>query len=402
MRPLDLARMSTGALTRQRRRSLLCLVGLAIGVSAVIVLTAVGEGARGYVESQFEVLGSHTLVVLPGKVETTGALPGFGGVPNDLTLADARAVRERVPGVLRVSPVVVGNDTVEAGGRSRQVAILGTNAEFREVRGLSVRHGRFLPEGPWEAGAPVAVLGTKLATELFPAGDALGSLVRAGGWRLRVIGVLAPQGMTFGFDMDEVALIPVSTSMAMFNRSSLFRIPTQLRPGSDMDLASKRVRTILVERHGEEDFTITTPNAVVDTLGGILTALTLALAGIAAISLIVAGIGIMNVMLVTVSERRGEIGLLAAIGATRRQVLAVFLAEAAALSLAGAALGLAVGWVVVRGLVVMAPAFPASPPLWAVGASVGLSLVTGIAFGWWPAQKAVRLDPIQALAGSAR
>ena len=398
----DVARLAFGALARQRRRTLLSLLGLAIGVAAVVVLTAVGQGARAYVARQFEVLGANMLIVLPGKVETTGAIPGFGGVPNDLTLLDAAALRDRIPGVMRVAPLVVGNDTLEHAGRNRQVAAIGTTSEYAAVRSFTFASGRFLPEGPWDRGAPVAVLGAKLADELFPGEAAVGGYVRLGGWRLRVEGVLQPQGMTFGFDMDEAIFVPVSVGMRMFDRRTLFRIVVQMRPGSDMDLAAERVEETISRRHGEEDVTITTPEAVMGSLDAILAALTLAVAGIAAVSLCVAGIGIMNVMLVAVAERRGEIGLLKAIGAGRRQVLSLFLVEAALLSLAGGLVGLVAGWGLVRGLVALVPAFPASPPAWAVASALGLAVATGLIFGYWPARQAVRLDPVTALAGRAR
>ena len=398
MRTLDLLRLSALSLLRQPRRSVLSLIGLAIGVAAVIILTAVGRGARTYVEQQFEVLGTHTLAILPGHSETTGGLPGFGGVPHDLTLEDARAVGRQIPGVLRLAPVVVANEECSAGGRSRRVVVVGTTAEYGAVRALRVRTGRFLSPGSWDESRPEVVLGKTLATELFPEGGALGQLVRVGGWRLRVIGVLARQGTTFGFDLDQVAFIPVRTAMTMFNKTSLFRVVLQSRAGSDMHLAEQRVRRLMIERHGEEDVTVATPEAIVDTLGGILDALTLALAGIAAISLLVAGIGIMNVMLVSVSERTAEIGLLKAIGANHRQVLALFLAEAAILSLAGGVLGLGVGLGLVKLLVTLAPTFPAAPPSWAILSALLLSLSTGVAFGWLPARRAVGLDPIAALA----
>ena len=399
MRSADLARMALTSLSRHGRRTVLSLLGVAIGVAAVVVLTAAGEGARGFVTAQFEALGSHVLAVLPGKVETKGAIPGFGGVPNDLTLADAETVRVTILGVQRVVPISTGNDTLARGGRSRQVLALGTTIEFKAMRDLTVRSGSFLPDVPWDRGSAVAVIGSNLAKELFPDEQAVGGRVRLGGWRLTVIGVLAPQGVTFGMNMDETVLLPVATCMQMFNRSTLFRLAIQMQPSSDMELAEKRVTALLAKRHGEEDFTITTPDAVIGTLNAIMGAITLALAGIAGVSLSVAGIGIMNVMLVTVSERRSEIGLLKAIGAERRQVLAVFLTEAALISLAGGLAGLGVGWGAVRAFVWKYPTFPASPPAWAVVAALVLALGTGVFFGYWPARQAVRLDPVKALGG---
>jgi putative ABC transport system permease protein len=201
-----------------------------------------------------------------------------------------------------------------------------------------------------------------------------------------------------GMNMDDVALLPVATVMRMFNRTSLFRILIQGQPGADLARIKERALAVLVERHGEEDVTLMTEDAVLASLGSIFTALTLALAAIAAISLGVAGIGIMNVMLVAVSERTAEIGLLRAVGASRRQILACFLAEAALLSTTGGLAGLAAGWLGTRVLVGIWPALPASPPTWAVVAALGLSVAVGAFFGWLPARRATRLDPVEALA----
>jgi putative ABC transport system permease protein len=259
--------------------------------------------------------------------------------------------------------------------------------------------GRFLPPLPWDRGAAVAVLGSKLANELFPAQDPVGQVVRIGDWRMRVLGVLAPRGQQLGMDMDDVVVVPVATAMKMLNRPSLFRLLLQVRSHADLDRARDAVVRLISERHGEEDITVITQDAVISAFSSILGALTQALAGIAAISLAVAGVGIMNVMLVSVSERTREVGLLKALGAGRRQILAAFLAEAVLISSTGGALGLALGWAAVQLLVAIYPALPASPPAWAVAAAFGLSVVVGAVFGVLPARRATRLDPVAALAG---
>ncbi|HSM51372.1 MAG TPA: FtsX-like permease family protein, partial [Thermoanaerobaculia bacterium] len=257
----------------------------------------------------------------------------------------------------------------------------------------------FLPETAWDRGSPVAVLGQTLARELFPGVDPVGQVVRIGDWRMRVVGVLAPRGMQLGIDMDDVAVVPVATAMKMLNRRSLFRLLLQVRGHADIDLARGQVARLLAERHGEEDVTVIAQDAVLAAFSSILGALTLALGGIAAISLAVAGVGIMNVMLVAVSERTREIGLLLALGASRRQILAAFLAEAILLSTAGGLVGLAAGWGAVRALVAAFPALPAAPPAWAVAAALALSIAVGATFGVLPARRATRLDPVAALAG---
>jgi putative ABC transport system permease protein len=397
--PRDLAEIALPALVRQRTRTGLSLLGVAIGVAAVVSLTALGEGARRYVVDQFAALGSSLLVILPGRTETTGAIPHLGGVPNDLTLEDARAV-ERLPGISRVAPLAIGNETVSNQARSRQVTILGATHEFLEVRELQIAQGQFLPPGDMERGAPMVVLGGELASELFPTGStALGRIVRVGDWRMRVIGILARRGTQLGFDMDEVAIVPVATGLRMFNRTSLFRVLATTHAHESLDAACDRAVALLAERHDEEDVTCITQDSVVAGLSSILTVLTLAVGAIAAVSLAVAGIGIMNLMLVSVSERRAEVGLLKAMGAANHQVLGVFLAEAILIAGAGGLLGLALGFGAIRVLVAFYPAFPAAPPLWALAAALGLSLVVGAVFGVLPARRAARLDPVVALAG---
>lgn len=394
----DLFGFALRSLAGHRLRTALSLVGMAIGVAAVIALTALGEGARRYVVEQFASIGSNLLVVVPGKTETTG-IPGFGATANDLTLRDAEALERRILAVRRVAPLVVGTEYVSHGSRRRQVAVVGSTHSFLEVRQLEMARGEFLPAGEARRGRPVAVLGSKVAAELFPGEDPLGQVVRIGGWRMRVIGVITSKGVQLGMDVDDMVAVPVATAMKMFDRRSLFRIFVEVRPGADLERASRQVASLMTELHGEEDVTVLTQDAVVSTFSDILRTLTLAVAAIAAISLTVAGIGIMNVMLVSVSERTREVGLLRALGVYRGQILAAFLAEAGLLSLAGGLLGLALGWGAVAVLVKVFPALPASPPAWAVAAALGISLGVGIVFGLLPARRAARLDPVAALAG---
>ena len=394
----DVLRFAANALGQHRRRSLLSLLGVAIGIIAVVSLTALGEGARRYVTDQFSSLGSGLLILIPGKNETTGGFPGVGGAPNDLTLEDARALERQLPEVRLMVPITAGSASVSYLERSRQVLIIGSTADFRLVRELQVTRGRFLPAGDVRRGAPVVVLGRKVARELFAEQNPVGRPVRVGDRRMRVIGVLAVRGTQMGMDMDEAVIVPVASGLRLANSNSLMRVILQLRPQSDMEAAKRKVLAIMTERHDEEDVTCLTQEAVLNSLSSILQVLTLVVAGIAGISLTVAGIGIMNVMLVSVSERTSEVGLLKALGATRRQIMAVFLIEAVLLSSAGGALGLAIGWMLVDLMVMLYPALPASPPTWAVLAVIGVSFGTGTVFGVLPAWRAARLDPVSALA----
>lgn len=397
MRAADVVGMAWGALVKHRLRSALSLLGVAIGVLAVVLLTALGEGARRYVGGQFEALGTNLLIVLPGKVETSGALPGLGGAPNDLTLADARALARDVPQAELVVPIALGNETVSHAERGRQVIVVGTSADFLEARRLALAAGSFLPRLEWERSAPVVVLGSKLARELFPAESPLGGVVRVGDARVRVVGVLAPRGMQLGLDMDDLAIVPVASAMRLFDESSLFRILVQVGAHGELERARERVVALLTERHDEEDVTCITQDSVSGGLESILAVLTLVIAGIAAVSLSVAGIGIMNVMLVSVSDRTSEVGLLRALGARRGDVRALFVVEAVLLSCAGGVAGLALSWLAERLLALWFPRFPAAAPAWAIAAALATSLVVGAVFGVLPASRASRLDPVLAL-----
>jgi putative ABC transport system permease protein len=371
-----------------------------IGVVAVTCLTAIGEGALRYVTDQFASLGSSIVIIAPGRNETTGGMPlGVGGIPNDLTLADTRFLERRVSAVRTAIPVAASSGKIRHGGRNRQVPIVGTTSDFERMQKLELASGSFLPEADMERGASIVVLGHTVARELFGREQALGRTVRISGSRMRVVGVLAERGTQLGLQIDETVFAPVATVMRLANETSLTRVMLDLHPGAEQKRVIARVRELLTARHDEEDFTCISQDAVMSSLSSILRILTLAVAGIAAISLAVAGIGIMNVMLVSVSERTEEVGLLKALGANRRQILAIFLIESALLSVAGGVAGLVLGSALVALGQTLYPAVPLATPAWAIAAVLGLSLATGVGFGVWPAWRAAGLDPVAALQG---
>ena len=397
----DLLRLAIQSLVRARMRSVMMLIATAIGVAAVVLLTGLGEGARRYVTGEFRSLGTHLLIVLPGRSETTGVQPGLfaGETPRDLTVADAESLT-RLPQVERIAPLVVGSAPVSAGELSREAPILGSTADLLVVRNWQMAQGRFLPEGEIDRDLAVAVIGANVKRELFPRSQGLGETLRIGDRRFRVIGILGNEGRAIGLDVQELVVIPVSSALSLFNSSSLFRIMVQARSRESMPAAVEAIRKLLTDRHqGEEDITVVTQDAVLATFDRIFTALTLTLAGIASVSLIVAGVLIMNVMLVAVSQRTSEIGLLKAIGARRSQVTALFLAEAVLLSLAGALIGLGLGVIASRVLGRIYPAISFSAPLWAVLAAIVIAIASGVLFGLLPARRAAKLDPVLALAG---
>ncbi len=394
----DLLRFAVGGLRGYRLRASLSLLGVAIGVASVIVLTSLGQGARDYVTGEFASLGTNLLIVLPGKTTTTGMIPAVGGTTHDLTLADAEAIRRRVPLARYVAPIGIGTAPVRYGGRSRDATVFGTSWEMEKVRRFRVALGTYLPRGEAERAQGVCVLGATIRTELFGAANPVGEILRIGEERYRVIGVMERRGQGLGFNFDEVIHIPIVRNMKMFNRRSIFRMLVEVTSREEMDAARRGVIALLTERHeGEEDVTVLTQDSILSTFGKILDALTAALSGIAAISLSVAGILIMNVMLVSVSERTREIGLLKAVGAGAGQVLALFLAEAAILSTAGGVAGLGAGIGAARLVSVAWPDFTATPPPWAVAAALVVSVAVGLVFGVVPARRAARLDPVAAL-----
>lgn len=400
MSTLDLFRLAAQSLSQNRRRSALSLVGVVIGVVAVTSLTAIGEGALRYVTDQFASLGSNLVVIAPGHNETTGDMPiGIGGIPNDLTIDDARQLARRIVSVRAAIPVSASSGRIRHGGRNRQAPIVGTTADFARLQRLDLAAGQFLPPGDPTRATSIVVLGHTVARELFGRANPLGETVRISGARMRVIGVLAERGTQLGLQIDETIFAPVSTVLRLANESSLTRVMLELGPAADQKAVIRAAKAILIERHDEEDFTCISQDAVLASLGSILRILTLAVAGIAAISLAVAGIGIMNVMLVSVSERTDEVGLMKAVGATKRQILALFLVESAILSSAGGAVGLGLGTLLVRFGRSLYPAVELVTPTWAVAAVLGLSLATGVAFGVLPAWRAADLDPVDALRG---
>ncbi|OHC72575.1 MAG: peptide ABC transporter permease [Rhodocyclales bacterium RIFCSPLOWO2_02_FULL_63_24] len=399
MRSADVLRFARDAATGYPLRTSLSVLAMAIGVAAVVVLTSLGDGARRYVVEQFSALGSNLVIVLPGRSATGGFSPAnaLTTTPRDLTVDDAFALT-RLPSVRRVAPLTAGNSEINANGRLREVVVAGTASTYFDIRSFKMAQGHFLPEADWSRGAPVVVIGAKIKEEIFGANPAMGELVRLGDRRLRVVGVLKATGQGVGgMNTDEVVFVPVSVAQSLFNTSTLFRILIEARSRGEIEAVKREVTAALKARHGEEDITVITQDAVLATFDKLLRALTAAVAGIAAISLAVAGILVMNVMLVAVTQRTAEIGLLKALGARAATIRNAFMAEAAMLSLVGAVTGYGLGLFGAFVLRQVYPVFPAYPPDWAVIAALGTALGTGMLFGIMPARRAAKLDPVQAL-----
>lgn len=304
----DLLHLAQGALRAHRLRSFLSMLGIAIGVAAVILLTSIGEGTRVYMVSQFTQFGTNILAINPGKSKTLG-IPGvLGGTTRKLTIDDSEALA-RVPGVETVVPVVMGLARVEAGERGRSVTVLGATPDLPTLWRFGARQGSFWPRGDPRRGAPLAVLGPKLARELFGERSPLGAFVRIAGARFRVVGVMQPKGQMMGFDIDDVAYVPVASAMDLFNQDELFEIDVIYSSARDAARVEAEVRRVLTVRHGgTEDFTVTSQEAMLDVFGKVMDVVTMAVGAIAGISLLVGATGILTMMWIAVGERTSAYG----------------------------------------------------------------------------------------------
>jgi putative ABC transport system permease protein len=380
-------------------RTILMLIAMAIGVAAVVILTSLGEGARRYVTNEFASLGTNLVIVFPGRSETAGINPStmMGETPRDLTLDDAQALT-RSYNVRRIAPINVGSAVISYSRRSREAVVLGTNHEMLTIRHWELSQGKFLPELDLDRSSPVAVIGGKIRDELFGAERAIGKWVRIGDRRFRVIGIMGSEGRSIGVDVQEIVMIPIASAQQIFNTSSVFRILVEVKTRDAIEKVKQFITDTLQARHqGKKDVTVITQDAVLETFDRILGALTYAVGGIAAISLAVAGILIMNVMLVAVTQRTAEIGLLKAIGASPRQIIVLILSEALLLSSLGAVAGYLLGQLGSWSIRYAFPVLPAYAPAWAVAISLVTAVVTGLLFSLMPARRAARLDPVLAL-----
>jgi len=403
MRNADLLQYAARVVRGGVVRTALVLLAMGIGVAAVVLVSALGEGARRYVADQFGALGTNLVIVLPGRSETAGAGPAIasGETTRDITLDDALAL-SRSLAVRRLAPLIVGLGAVRAAdgsdARVREGPVLGSTSDFLAVRNMTLSQGVFLPGGDPHHAAQVCVIGRTVAQELFGAQAPLGRWLRIGDRRFRVIGVLGKQGTSLGIDTDEVVIVPVAAAQALFNTEGLFRVLVEAKQRDQVPQAKADAESIMQQRHeGERDVTVITQDAVLATFDRILGTLTLAIGGLAAISLAVAGILVMNVMLISVAQRRSEIGLLKALGATAAEIRHIFFSEAVLLALGGAAAGVAVGLLGQQALVAAFPNIPFAAPWWALVAAPVTAVVTAVVFTVMPARRAAQLDPVQAL-----
>lgn len=394
MRLLDSTRLVSRALLTARLRSFLTILGIAVGIAAVSLLTTIGAGLQLYVLENFSQFGSRIIAVNPGKTQTSG-IGALLSSTRPLSVEDAQSLRP-LPFVELVVPVVQGSGAIEFGRRVRHTDIIGGNGEMAAAWRFDVAQGRFLPVINGNS-QPFAVLGSKVKQELFGESSALGRFIRVGGERYRVIGVMAAKGQMLGFDLDDIVYIPIDRALALFNRSGLMEIDITYRAGTSAQQMAERIRQRLIQRHTVEDFTITTQDEMLSSLDRILGLLTVAIGALGGISLLVGAIGIVTIMVTTVQERTAEIGLLRALGATRRQILLLFLGEALLLAIAGGLFGLLLMSVLLGVLAFAVPSLPISLSPFYLLLALALAALVGLLAGVSPAWRAASLNPVDAL-----
>jgi putative ABC transport system permease protein len=401
MKTKSLLSMATGSILKNKMRTMLTMLGIVIGVGAVIVMVAVGNGAQKQIEAQIKNLGTNLIVVTPGSTAAGGASQGAQTF-NRLTVADADKIKSDATLLSAVSPVIVTRTQVITGKGNWRTEINGVATDYLTIRDWGVTSGDLFTDDDVRAKRKVAVLGATIVKNLFPDGDPVGSQIQLGHVPFTVVGVLAAKGQTSsGVDQDDIVLVPYTTAQDRLSGFTfLGQILASASSPQDMVAAQEEIRGIMRDSHGlggaSDDFTVRDQTAIAQAATSTTSVLTGLLAAIASISLVVGGIGIMNIMLVSVTERTREIGIRMAVGARGSDVLTQFLVESVVMSLLGGVIGLAIGFggAAILGHVM---GWSTATPLIAVFVAVGFSAAVGVFFGYYPAQKAAALDPIQAL-----
>ncbi|MGZ8142611.1 MAG: ABC transporter permease [Methylosarcina sp.] len=396
MHTLDLFYLSYRTLINHKLRSSLTIIGLIIGIAAVVILTSIGRGIHTFVLGEFTQFGTHLIAVSPGKKTTFGISGATISTVRPLTIADAVNLG-KLASIVAVVPVIQGNARVEAGAKQRRTNVLGVGGAVPEVWRLKTATGRFLPDEEQANPRALAVLGHKLAVELFGSASPLGQRIRIGSDRYRVIGTMEKKGQMLGFDMDDTLYIPAAKALELFDRESLMEIDLLYKSHLPVDSVVNGIKKLLIARHRFEDFTIVSQNQMLKTMDSILNILTLAVAALGSISLFVGSVGILTIMTIAVSERVSEIGLLRAIGAERSVIFKLFLCESLALSMAGGFFGVMLGILVIRLIGIVLPALPVELAWAYIAAAFIVSILIGAAAGVAPAMKAARLEPLEAL-----
>ncbi|PKM80813.1 MAG: hypothetical protein CVU89_11740 [Firmicutes bacterium HGW-Firmicutes-14] len=397
LKVFEIFRIALRGLLTNKLRSLLTMLGVIIGVGSVITLVSIGEGVRASVSEQIQGLGSNIILVTPGKGTVGINSSSMGGALSRLTYDDALAVERKAGTVSSVAPVIESSATVEYREDRKFTLITGTTESYNVVRNAPVAAGGFITRGDIRSMRAVAVVGDTVRKNLFPGANPLGKTIKINNKNYKVIGVMERKGPTLTIDNDDRVFIPITVAEQIFDTKQVnMMFVRSINPESVSDAVSDTKR-IISGRHGKRDFTVSEQEDILDTFQGIMGTLTGMLGGIAGVSLVVGGIGIMNIMLVTVTERTREIGIRKAVGAKRREILAQFLLESVFISALGGIIGIGAGFAGARALVNIIPKLPTVVSPWSVVVAFLFALLVGLFFGIYPARKAAGLNPIEAL-----
>lgn len=395
MRLGDWLRWVASAILSNRARSGLTASGIAIGICAVILLTSIGEGIRIYLLDSFSQFGTRIIAITPGRTDTGGSPSGLLSTVRPLSIEDAMAMR-RLPHVEAVVPIVQGTARIEAGRYARDSDVIAVGSDMDRAWGFSVASGRFLPPDT-QAPRYVAILGKKVREELFRERSPLGEMIRVGGARFRVIGVMAEKGQLLGFDLDDAVYIPAEIGLSLFNRPGLMEVDVVYQESTTAAAMADRARQLIIERHGDDDITIITQEDMLKSLDRVLGMIKLCIGALGSVALLVGGVGVLTIMTMSLRERVQEIGLLRALGCTREQISILFLGEAVVLSAAGGALGMGLVMLLVGLLKLAAPELPVQVQPFYVVLAIGISALIGLLAGLVPALRAAALNPVDAL-----
>ena len=391
----EITKLAVRSLLRNKSRSILTMLGIIIGVSAVILLVSIGQGLQSYITQQFESLGSNLIVVLPGKVGKGGAITGPNLAGSKLTLADVDRLSRLGGAVASVGAGIEMPSTVSYLGKSKYTTTAGLTAEYQKMRNLTVSDGRMISDSDNRSSRNVVDVGPGIVDALFAGANPIGKQVTMGGQKFQVVGILSKIGSGgFGVDINSFVVLPLTTAQQLFGMKSVQAIGVKAIDKDSIPQATAQVNKELGKYHKSDDFSVVDSSSLVATINQILGVVTLALGGIAAISLVVGGVGIMNIMLVSVTERTREIGLRKAVGAKPQDILVQFLIESVALSVTGGGIGVLIGYL---GSVAMSQFINTTVTFWSVALAFGVSAAIGIIFGVAPAARASKLNPIEAL-----
>jgi putative ABC transport system permease protein len=399
----DLLEETYFALSANKSRSALTILGIVIGIGSVIAMISIGQGATGSIEASIQSMGSNLITVSPGFQRGFSQVSAGRGSAQTLTLDDASAIAQEVQGVQQVAPELSGRYQIVAEGNNTNTQVSGTTASYAEVRNISIEQGSFITDQNVSGKSKVAVLGSTVNTDLFGEGaSSVGKTIRINGMNFKVIGVTAEKGGSGFGSQDDMIFIPITTAQSFLaGTDNVSSINVQALSSSAMAEAEQGITDLLLTRHNiassdEADFSVLSQEDIIGAASSITNTMTILLAAIAGISLLVGGIGIMNMMMTTVTERTREIGLRKAIGAKKQDISVQFLIESIMLTFLGGAAGIILGWILAYGISAFT-SLATKVSLFSIILAFSVSAIIGIVFGYWPARKAARLNPIEAL-----